>query len=152
MSRAAFWFWATARNGASEARGAEEHHEGKHQDEGGADDPERHGCDPDRAEAHGTIREQRGERQLVVGPYHARPRPQHEREPERDDEDVPVSASSARRMMVRSTRYPSIPPTATPQARARGREKSGGALRDQATNAETMSISPWAKFSVRVAL
>ena len=61
-------------------------------------------------------------------------------------------ADTARRMMIRCTTYASRPPAATPQANATGSGSPAARCADQATNAETMSISPWAKFSVRVAL
>ena len=61
-------------------------------------------------------------------------------------------AETARRMTTRSTTYASTPPAATPQAKASSRGSPAARCADQATNAETMSISPRANLSVRVAL
>ena len=61
-------------------------------------------------------------------------------------------AERARRMITRSTRNARSPPAATPQASAASSGSPAVCCADQATNAETMSISPWAKFTVRVAL
>ena len=61
-------------------------------------------------------------------------------------------AETARRMIARSTRSARSPPAATPQASAASSGSPAVCWADHATNAETMSISPWAKFTVRVAL
>ena len=80
--------------------------------------------------------------------------------PERSTSDSPsvmmstsqCVAEMARRMMARSTRRPSSAPAPTAQPSATGSGSPRPWFADHATKAETISMSPCAKFTVCVAL